>query len=106
MRIWMHTSSSPSSSSDDATDDANASPDGTMLFTGRVKIVRDARFSLEDTTLVIAGVAPADAGAFVCRIMLRDEVNLAHTLSVVEAFNVKPVSEEEVLQCGVCNRFL
>ena len=78
------------STMDDDGDDSGS----TMLFTGNVKLARTDRFSLkegDESTLVIDGVTAEDAGVFVCRIMVRDEVNLAHVLNVVEAFNVLPV---------------
>ena len=78
------------STMDDDGDDSGS----TMLFTDNVKLARTDRFSLkegDESTLVIDGVTAEDAGVFVCRIMVRDEVNLAHVLNVVEAFNVLPV---------------
>ena len=85
-----------------------------MLFTGRVRIEREERFSLkqgEETTLVVEPVRKEDAGRypdfstnikmigkiivfkirFTCRIMVKDEVILSHEVNVVDAFTVQPV---------------
>lgn len=73
-----------------------------MLFTGAVRTTRDPRFSLagpagDGTTLVVDPVTRSDQGRFTCRIMVKDEVNLSHEVTVVEAFAVNPVPRSGVL---------
>ena len=68
----------------------------TILFTGRVKITSNPRYELkegDETTLVIKDVTKQDEGTFTCRVMVKDEVTLAHEVKVTEPFTVKPVSD-------------
>lgn len=66
------------------------------IFAGDVKITRSDRFSLrksgDEATLIIENVELEDEGSFTCRIMLKDEINLTHQVNVIQAFNVRPVS--------------
>ena len=75
VRIWMHGSS--------------------VLFTGNIRITKEARFELkpgEETTLLISPIQPDDGGQYVCRIMLKEEINLTHHVNVINSFDVQPVS--------------
>ena len=68
-----------------------------LLFTDRVRVTSDARFSLDEgdaVSLLVRGVGPEDAGTYTCSIMVRsgEALEITHAVEVGEAaFSVRPV---------------
>ncbi|TRY70161.1 hypothetical protein TCAL_01222 [Tigriopus californicus] len=63
-----------------------------FLFTGGIQSTDNPRLHLPmETTLQIENAQPEDAGDYTCRIMLRDEIRVTHTLQVMEHFTVSPI---------------
>jgi len=76
-------------------DHADGDEDDEALFTGEVRMTRDERFSaVNGHALALDQVEKSDGEfVYVCRIMLADaDVNLAHTLTVHDAFAIATVS--------------
>ena len=68
-----------------------------LLFTDRVRVSSDPRYSLDEgdaVSLLVRGVGPEDAGTYTCSIMVRsgEALEITHALEVGEAaFSVRPV---------------
>lgn len=68
-----------------------------LLFTDRVSVYSDPRFSLDESdavSLFVRDVVPEDAGMYTCAIMVRsgEALEITHEVEVMDAvFSVRPV---------------
>ncbi len=76
--------------------------DNDVLFTGGVRGPKTpARFRIEASALILDGATlDDDDGRFTCRLMVRGEIVLTHTLSVTQAFDVKPIEDTVIVNEG------